>query len=433
MNWQRSDATARLPPGPPLPAWIQTAIWLRWPLWFMSRCVRGYGDVFTLRPSFGPPIVMVCDPDLVRVILRLGPEEVSRADENAVLAPLLGARSLLLLDGVDHARLRRLQLPHLRPESFSSQHDLVASITRDEMRRWPVGQPFPLLPSMRAITLEVILRVAFGLEGSPRLEEIRDSIRRLLSMHSGWVLVPMLRRDLGPWSPWGRFTRLRARVDGLLREEIRQRSTPGGAGMIDQLRDRMTEDELVDTLMTLLVAGHETTATSLAWCFELLLAHPELTVRLRRESDPDVERLLDAVIRETLRLRPVFRFTSRRTKKPLDLGTYRIPAGVSVAANIWLTHRRADCYEDPLMFHPERFLTGEPRPYSWIPFGGGSRRCPGASLATYEMGVVVRTVLQGARLRLAGRRPEGVGVHPITLIPRRGVRVIRDGDHSLPV
>jgi len=290
-----------------------------------------------------------------------------------------------------------------------------------------VGRPFPLLPRMREVTFEVILRVVFGLEESARLTALRRSLRRLLGMGGTWMVVPALRRDLGPLSPWGRFVRLRAGVDALLRAEIRERRErggPAGDGAIDVLLAEMDDGELVDALITMLVAGHETTATSLAWCFELLLRRPSLVERLRGEGEPGAARLLDAVVRETLRLRPVFRYTSRRLREPLALGGYTVPAGFAVGANVYLAQRRAADHEDPDAFRPERFLDGAPTTGAWAPFGGGSRRCLGASFATYEIGLVLRTVLSAARLRPASARPEQIALHAIVMVPGRGARVV---------
>jgi len=273
----------------------------------------------------------------------------------------------------------------------------------------------------------VILRVVFGLDESPRLDELRRSLGDLLRTGSSWMVVPALRRDLGPRSPWGRFVRQRARVAALLREEIdRRRAASGeGDGVIDVLLDGLDDDELVDELVTLLVAGHETTATSLAWCFELLLRRPDLVERVREElGAAGASSLLDAAIRETLRLRPVFRYTSRRLHAPIELGGHAVPAGAAVGACIYLAQRRADQYDDPLTFRPERFLDGAPAAGAWAPFGGGLRRCVGASFATYEMGVIVRTVLESAELRPASPRPERVALHAITLVPGRGARVV---------
>jgi cytochrome P450 len=393
----------------------------------MEWCGRRYGDVFTLRLALGPPIVMVSDPALVERVLTLPSDMASTGEENALLEPLLGPNSVLMLDGDEHLRQRRLLLPFFHGERMRRQADAIASIVRTEVAGWPLGRPFALLPRMRAITFEVILRVVFGLEDSPMLDRLRWSLGRLLRMGGSWMVVPTLRRDLGPLSPWGRFVRLKALVDDLLREEIRRRraaGAPRGDGVVGALLPQMSEDEVVDALMTLLVAGHETTATSLAWCFERLLRRPELVERLREDLQTGSTRLLDAVVRETLRLRPVFRYTSRRLRVPLALGGYTIPPGLAVGANVYLTHRRAGTYADPGSFLPERFLDGTPGPGSWVPFGGGIRRCLGASFATFEIAAVVRSVIESARLRPASGRPEGVRLHAVTMIPSRGARVV---------
>ncbi len=416
---------AKRPPGPPLPSLVQTALWFGWPVGFLEWCARRYGDVFTLRLALGPPTVMVSDPELVERVLTLPAEAASAGEENAVLAPLLGDRSVLMLDGPEHVRQRRLLLPFFHGERMRRQAGPIAAIVRTSIEGWPRDRPFPLLPLMREITFEVILRVVFGLEHTSGLDELRWALQRLLRMGSSWMVIPALRRDLGPLSPWGDFVRAKAHVDGLLRAEIgrRRELATGGDGMIDVLLGSMDDGELVDTLMTVLVAGHETTATSLAWCFELLLRRPDLVERVRDELAAGSTQLLDAVVRETLRLRPVFRYTSRRLRAPLALGAYTIPPGVAVAASIYLAQRRPDRWPQPAAFLPERFLEPAPAAGPWVPFGGGLRRCLGASFATFEMGVVVGAVLETVRLRPASPRPETVRVQAVTMVPSRGARV----------
>lgn len=419
-----------LPPGPPLPVPLQTALWLGQPVRFVEWCGRRYGDVFTLRLAFGPPTVVVSDPALVERILALPAEVATAGEDNAILAPLLGEHSVLMLDGAEHLRQRRLLLPFFHGERLRRHADLIASIAAAEVDGWPIGRPLALLPRMRAITFEVILRVVFGVTDPARLAALRSALGRLLRMGSSWMVLPWMQRDLGPLSPWGRFVRLRAAVGALLRQEIGQRRLAGaadGEGAIGPLMGSMTDDELVDELVTLLVAGHETTATSLAWCFELLLRRPELVERLRAELSGGSTRLLDAVVRETLRVRPVFRLVSRRLRAPLELAGHVVPAGTSVGANVFLAHRRTDRYPDPDVFRPERFLESAPGAGAWVPFGGGIRRCLGASFATSEMALVVRTVLGRARLRSASRRPERARLHAVVMVPARGARVVVEG------
>jgi cytochrome P450 len=420
-----APAASRLPPGPPLPALVQTALWLGSPTGFLERCARRYGDVFTLRLALGPPVVMVSDPALVERVLTLSADQATTGEENAILAPLLGDRSLLMLDGPDHLRHRRLLLPFFHGERMRRQAGAIAAMVEADVARWPRDRPFPLLPRMRDVTFEVILRVVFGLAESAELNELRRSLRALLGMGSSWMVIPALRRDLGPRSPWGRFVRLKAHVDGLLCEQIRRRraAAADGEALIDVLLNDMDDTDLSDALMTVLVAGHETTATSLAWCFELLLRRPDVVERVRAEVAGGSTRLLDAVIRETLRVRPVFRYTSRRLHRPLALGAHTAPAGASVAAGIYLAQRRPDRYDRPDEFRPERFLDANPPAGAWIPFGGGIRRCLGASFVTFEMGVVIRTVLERTRLRPASERPERVRLHAVTMVPGHGARV----------
>jgi cytochrome P450 len=395
-----------LPPGPPLPTWLQTALWLARPIEF---------------PAWA-------DPALTPTVLGLRPEVASAGEANALLAPLLGTHSLLMLDGPEHLRLRRLLGPPFRGEAMRQYQAAIVDLTQREVARWPRRTPFPLLPRMRALTLEVILQVVFGLEVGPRLDLLRRLLAELLAMGSSWMVLPGTRWDLGPWSPWGRFLRRKAQVDALLEEEIteRRRVGPGRGLLADLLADEahgLDLHQLRDQLLTLLVAGHETTATTLAWCFELLLRHPEATERARVD-----DRYLEAVVQETLRLRPIFRMTSRWLRRDLDLGPYRLPPGVSVGAAIYLTHHRPDLYPEPERFCPERFLKAAPEPGAWIPFGGGLRRCLGAAFASFEMALVVRTVLASVQLRPASSAPEPISLHAVVLVPGYGARVVAERD-----
>jgi cytochrome P450 len=423
-----------LPPGPRLPVSVQTALWFGRPIRFMEWCRRRYGDCVTLRLPFGPAMVMVSDPALADGVLAAPADVAPTGPENAVLEPLLGPHSVLMLDGPEHLRLRRLLLPFFHGQRMRRHEATIASITEREIERWPAGTPFELLPRMRSITFEIILRIVFGLEDPARLEELGTMLRRLLAMGSSWLVLPWMQRDLGPLSPWGRFVRLKADIDRFLVEEIRDRRREPSLGeredvlsQLLQARDEdgnsLTDEELRDELMTLLVAGHETTATSLAWCFDLLLRRPELLGRVVESKT-----WTDAVIREALRLRAPFRLVSRRLAAPLRVGAYQLPAGVAVGLNVYLTHRHPEVYPDPEAFRPERFVDGSPPPpNAWVPFGGGVRRCLGASFATFEMGVVLRTVLGRARLRPASPRPEAIRLHAVILVPAHGARVIREG------
>lgn len=404
----------------------------------MEWCRRRYGDCFTLRLPFGPPMVVVSDPSLADRVLGAPAEIAPAGPENAILEPLLGPHSVLMLDGPEHLRQRRLLLPFFHGERMRRHQATIQAITEREVLSWPVGRPFPLLPRMRAITFEIILRVVFGLEDPARLQRLSGMLRRLLAMGSSWLVLPWMQRDLGPLSPWGRFVRLKAGIDGILLEEIRLRRADPGLGDRDdalsrllQVRDDrggLTDGELRDQLMTLLVAGHETTATSLAWCFELVLRRPDLC-----EQAATSVRMRDAVIRETLRVRAPFRLVSRRLLAPMPVGPYELPAGISVGVNTYLTHRHAELYPEPEAFRPERFLDGGLSPAAaWVPFGGGVRRCLGASFATYEMSVVLETVLGRARLRPASTQPEPISLHAVILVPEHGARVVMEGPPPRP-
>jgi cytochrome P450 len=425
---------AALPPGPRLPALAQTALWFGRPIRFMEWCRHRYGDCVTLRLSFGPAMVMVSDPGLVDGILAAPPAVAPTGPENAILEPLLGPNSVLMLDGPEHLRQRRLLLPFFHGERMRRHEAAIAAITEREMERWPLGRPFALLPRMRVLTFEVILRIVFGLEDEARLAELGELLRRLLALGSSWLVLPFMQHDLGPLSPWGRFVRLKAQIDQFLVREVRERRADPSLGTRDdvlsqllQARDedgnQLTDEELRDELMTLLVAGHETTATALAWCFDLVLRRPDLVGEVARST-----KLADAVIRETLRLRAPFRLVSRRLVAPLQVGPYTLPAGVAVGVNVYLTHRRPEVYPDPEAFRPERFM--ERQPDAWVPFGGGVRRCLGASFAIFEMGVVLRTVLAGAHLRPASPEPDRISLHAVILVPRNGVKVVRDISES---
>jgi cytochrome P450 len=343
---------------------------------------------------------------------------------------------VLLLDGAEHIRQRRLMLPPFHGERLRGYERLIAEIAEDEIGRWPTGEPIELQPRMQSITLEVILRVVFGMDRGPRLVELRDVLKRLLEVSTRpWALVPPLRRDLGRFSPWARFLEAREAVDRVLFAEIaRRRGDPSLAertdifSMLLQARDEagepLTDQEMRDELVTLLVAGHETTATGLAWAFERLVRQPGALDRLAA-GDDDAAEYADAVVQETLRLRPPIPIVARRVVgEPFDLGGRAIPVGVAIAPCIYLVHRRPDLYPDPYAFRPERFQERPPETYSWLPFGGGMRRCIGASFAVLEMSTVIRAVAGGLRLRPASPEAELVSRRAIVFAPSRGGRVV---------
>lgn len=421
-------------PGPRLPMPVQTLLYGLWPARYLAGCQRRFGDTFTLRlPQLGT-VVVLADPDAIRDLFGLK-ADACRSDP-MLLEPFLGAKSVLGLDREDHQRQRRLLSHAFHAETMQSYAATMEAATLADMKTWPVGRPFSLHPRLQAITLEVILRVVFGVDDADRLGDFRRQLEPFLAgAGSLLVLNPGFRRSLGGYSPWARFSRLRARVLESLCAEIERRRS---AGDLDRRRDvlslllraqdenagQLDDDELRDNLMTMVLAGHDTTATALAWAFDLLLRHPAVLERLL----PDLEKggpYLDAVIKETLRLRPVIPDIGRILARPARLGTTTLAADTSVMPSVLLAHRRADVYPDPDRFRPERFLgEGAPDLLTWIPFGGGFRRCLGAGFATLEMQVVLRTVLTHGRLVPADARPARQQRRAITLRPRGGTRVI---------
>lgn len=432
-----------LPPGPRLPAVVQTLLWVLCPTQLLEWCWRRYGDPFTLRLAHVGALVVLADPEAIKTVFTGDPNVLLAGEGNRILEPVVGRHSVLLLDGPAHLRQRRLMLPPFHGERLQHYGVRIAEIARRELERWPVGVPFPVRPRMQAITLEVILRLVFGIEEAARLAQLRGLLQRALDLAASRTLLFLLlwlprSYTERPWGPWARFQQALARVDAVLFEEIgRRRQARATAGRDDILsllleaRDEhgtpLTEVELRDELMTLLVAGHETTATALAWAFERLLRAPAALTRVQGELAQGGDAYLDAVLKETLRLRPIIPIVVRRLAAPLVLQGHALPAGVHVAPCIYLVQRRPDIYPDPAAFRPERFLDRPADPSAWIPFGGGIRRCLGASFATYEMKVVLATVLAGARLRPAHRTAEPIRRRSLTFAPARdGVVVLEE-------
>jgi len=435
-----------LPPGPSTPAIVQGVQFAFWPDRYFTECERRYGDPFTLRMPVGVPFVLFSAPAAVKEIFVGDEEDLRGGEANEVLRPLIGPLSILFLDGAPHERARRLMMPPFHGERLLAYGSLMREIVDAAIDRWPVGRPFPIQAEMQAVTLDVILRTVFGVEGV-RMVELRDLLRRYLTAAANPTLLwPVFHWDLGGWSPWGRLVRLRRRIDELLRAEFARRRAPGAPVHDDVLsllvaaRDAdgrpMPDDELCDEMMTLLLAGHETTATALSWTVHRILEHPEVRERLVEEvrgvlaggrvAPEHVQRLdyLDATIKETLRLNPVIPDVGRRLAKPMRIGGVDLPAGVAVAPCIYLTHRRPDVWPDPLRFDPARFLGKRPNPYEFFPFGGGVRRCLGMAFSLFEMKVVLAEVLSrvelaavpGYRVRLVRRS--------ITFAPSEGMPVV---------
>jgi cytochrome P450 len=430
-----------MPPGPPLPPLLQTLLFVLVPRRFIHASWRRYGDVVRFRTHFDPRFVLVFHPREVRQVFT-APGDVLRAGEaNSPLGAVLGERSVLLLDGEEHLRHRRLMLPPFHGRRMQAYADEVIAATDRALERWPVGEPFPLLPEMQAITLDVITTAVFGMEEGPRAEELKRRLRAMIEPLSNRLGILALLLSGGRFGDHGamrRFETSRAAVDELLYDEIAARRAAGGFEEADDVfsallaaRDEqgrgLTDRELRDELVTLLVAGHETTAAGLAWTFELLGRNPAVLARVRTAVEAGDDDYLDAVVKESLRLRPVIAGVGRKVRAPFELGGYRLEPGTEINPSIALIHRRPDLYPEPGAFRPERFLDADHAPdtYTWIPFGGGVRRCLGASFALFEMRTVTARVLQRTELRPARRRPEPVLRRGVTQVPEYGARAIQ--------
>ncbi len=421
------------PPGPRLPRRLLGAWWLLREHDLLRRCRDRYGDVFSLNAWPFGFMVVVCDPQEVRRIFTGEPEVLHAGDGNAVTQPVAGAESVLLLDEQHHLRRRKLMLPSFHGKRLGVYGELIAQITNEEIDRWIPHTIFPIRPSMQAITLRVILRAVLGVEDPERRAQLEALVPKLIN--SPALVWPVLQYDLGPRSPWRRFLALREQTDTLLFDEIeRTRRDPELAGRQDILslllraRDEhgqpMSDIELRDQLVTLLLAGHETSATALAWTFERLLRNPTVLARAKDKLANGHEDYLDCVIKETLRSRPVVGVAMRRLTAPMSIGGYTVPAGAFLSISTILMHSDPALYPDPESFRPERFEDKRADAYTWIPFGGGVRRCLGASFAMLEMRIVLRCVLERCELTAPERTPERPRRRFVTYPPDRGARVL---------
>jgi cytochrome P450 len=424
-----------LPPGPgPIP--LNMLGWTLRPVPFMERCRRRYGERFTV--DLGPPEgkwIFLTQPDEIREMFS-APADVLHPGEGArVLEPVVGPRSVLLLDGAEHLAQRKLMLPAFHGERMRSLTGAMEEVAAREVAAWRPGEPFTLHTRTQALTLEIILRAVFGMAAGARLDALRSTLKELLDLGaSPLTLLPPFRRRLGPLTTWARFVDVRDHADALILEQIETRRRAGDEGddvltMLLAARDEdgnpMSDRELRDELLTLVTAGHETTATALSWGFERLVRNPPVLNRLVDEvRTGESDEYLDATIKETLRSRAVVTDIARRLTGDADVCGYRIPKGTLVLAAIAALHHRPDLYPEPEAFRPERFLEEQSEHYGWIPFGGGVRRCIGASFAQFEMKVVLRTILSGARLRAAEPAPERGRIRHVTVVPARGTRVV---------
>jgi cytochrome P450 len=428
---------AAFPPGSKLPAIAQAIRYVRAPLGFLTELQRRHGDIFSVSfPYFGK-VVYVADPALVKAVFTGSPEQFHAGEANAtVLEPALGPNSVLTLDDAPHMQQRKLLLPPFHGERIQRYGELMREVTLQEMESWPVGEPFALRRHTQRITLAVIMRAVFGVHDEERLARFEGLIETFAGRVNAITAFPMLRRNLGRWSPWPRFLRAREALDEFIYEEIalRRREVESGEEEHDDVLSLllsarhddgspMSDEELRDELVTVLGAGHETTATALAWAIERLLRTPRAMQALRESLEAGEDDYLDATIKETLRARPVIVDVARKLTAPASIGGYELPAGTFVMPAIAAMHYREDLFPNPEEFRPERFLDGKPDTYVWIPFGGGVRRCIGAAFAEYEMRIVLRAILERAELSAPDPKPEKAKVRNITLAPGKGTLV----------
>jgi cytochrome P450 family 135 len=445
-----SPARLGLPPSPRIPPLAQTLLWALAPTWVMDRCARTIGEAFTINfwPS-GMKLAVFGSPEAVKTVFTAPGDVAPSGARTSPVAPVLGKSSVLTLIGKEHMRQRKLLLPPFHGERMREYEDVIVEATRRDMATWRLGTEMALHEHTRQITLEVIVRAVFGVEAE-RMGALRAAITDLFERPQLLTLLRAIARRPNGERPGGAIGRSLERLDVLIYEEVARRRASSDVaergdilslllGARDEDGEAMTDEELRDELVTLLLAGHETTATSVAWALERLVRHRDKLARLVAEIDAREqggegggasggEEYMNAVINETLRVRPVVPIVVRVLTQELEVGGYRLPAGTRVVPSIYLTNRNGRTYADPRAFRPERFLEDGPETFSWIPFGGGIRRCIGASFAQLEMKVILRTVLSELEPRLAGGfmgdRDELIRRRAITLVPMRGARLV---------
>jgi cytochrome P450 len=419
-----------------MPRPIQTAIWSRQAQWMLTQCRRRLGPMFTLEIAYEGKWVIVTDPELVKEIFRGDPTVFHAGEGNEILRPLLGPNSLLVLDDAPHMSQRKLLLPPFHGRRMAGYEATMSEIAAREIDSWPNGVPWQLRPRMQAMTLEIIIETVFGVHGGARLGELRGALRDFLDLLTNpRMIVPLL--AIGPQRirSYPPFRRRTDRVAALIGAEIAERRAAADLEERDDILSLlvaarhedgapMRDAEIHDELLTLLVAGHETTATALSWAVERLVRHPGKLERLRAEVESGENAYLTATIQETLRLRPVISIVIRRLTEAIELGGYDLPAGVAVVPSIHLIHRDPAIYPEPDRFRPERFLETPPGTYTWIPFGGGVRRCLGASFAQQEMAIVLEELVARRMIRPADPAPERNFRRAITETPRNNAEVV---------
>jgi cytochrome P450 len=459
-------AHSKLPDGPQQPRWLQLIQWISDPLHFLETCRERYGETFTLRLSSFKPLVFFHHPQAIQEIFTADAKLFDSGRGNWIVRPLVGEHSLLLLDGTSHQRQRRLLIPPFHGERMNSYSQIIVESALHTASQWKVGKPFEIRTAMQDITLEVILHAVFGLREGRRYQQLKPLLAAMLNMtdsplRSSMLFFKGLQQDFGDWSPWGRMLRRKQQIYNLLQEEINERreqpdptSNTDVLSLLMSARDEqgqpMTDAELRDELMTLLFAGHETTATALAWAFywihklplvgETLLGeldslgdNPEPTANVQSTRFANARLpYLNAVCSETLRMYPVvFIAFPRVTTSPVEIMGYQFDADTTLFPCIYLTHHREELYPDSKQFKPERFMERQFSPYEYLPFGGGNRRCIGLALAQLEMKLVLATILSRYQLALADSKPINPKRRGFTIAPAGGVRMVLRGQRQL--
>jgi len=433
-GFARKIPAGALPPGPRWPSLVQSMLLMRFRHQFIPAMHRRYGDVFTIRvvPK-ASPMVLFTRPEHAKEIFAGDPEVFHAGKGNAILGPIMGEHSLLLQDAAEHRRARKLLMPAFNGASLRRYQSVVTGLAKEEVARWAPGRPFRSLDRMNALTLEVILQVVFGVTDEARLARLRPLVNRTVDINPvvllGWG-YPFLQR----FGPWRATVDNQRALDEVMYAEIGERRAAGDlherTDVLSQLLavgdgdDGLSDTELRDQLVTLLLAGHETTATALAWSLYELGRDPALLNRAQRAADEGDDAYLEAVMKEAMRLHPVIPMVLRHLMEPATIGGWDLPRGTNVGPSIIISHSREDNFEDAEAFRPDRFLEGHVEPNTWIPFGGGVRRCIGAGFSLMEGVAVLREVLAAYDVRLPDGARDKPKVRNITSVPRRGARIV---------
>ncbi len=425
-----------LPPGPRMPRALQTAIWSRQAQWFLEQSRARFGPMFSMKIAFEGDWVVLSDPDLVKQVFTGDPRVFHAGEGNDLLRPLLGANSILVLDDDKHMGQRKLLLPPFHGKRMEGYAQTMSDVAVREIESWPTGVPYKLRPRMQALTLEIIIETVFGVHGGERLEALRGALRAFLDILTDpRLLGPVLLIGPDRIRAVPGYSRRVDRVAELILAEIAERRAAADLTERDDVLSLlcaarhedgspMSDAEIHDELLTLLVAGHETTATALSWAVERLVRHPDKLARLREETLAGEDAYLTATIQETLRLRPVIVIVIRKLTEAVEMGGWELPAGARVVPSIHLIHRDPKIYPEPERFRPERFIETPPGTYTWIPFGGGVRRCLGAAFAQMEMAIVLRELVARRTIRPADPASERPFRRAITETPRHDAEVI---------